>query len=74
MGHRRAIGQFLGRNEKPSTTKDTKLHEGKAGKNEFLRDPWCPWWLMVFSSGAKLNVSGPGRCKTFHDRLAPGER
>src|SRR5208282_3705882 len=33
---------------KPSTTKDTKLHEGL--RSFFLRVTQCPLWLMVFSA------------------------
>jgi hypothetical protein len=36
---------------KALTTKDTKVHEGKTGK-EFLRDTSCPLWLALFDSGS----------------------
>jgi hypothetical protein len=36
--------------EKTSTTKDTKVHEGNHDR-EFLRVPSCPLWLMVSLSG-----------------------
>jgi len=42
-------------NEKPLTAKDTKVHEGSGASGQnvtgsvlaFLRDPWCPLWLVL---------------------------
>jgi hypothetical protein len=34
---------------KAGTTKDTKEHEGKAERRDFLREPSCPLWFMFFA-------------------------